>query len=198
MNWYTYLASYQQSHPTCKALRHFVVFEGEEYPFCSYTLYTFKAWRTFPHMTNQPSGGIGLLVILFYLPAYISMVTRNSIFNTIPCAMYTCQNFYSTHNIKEATRIGKKLTNLPRSPPFQTWSELHTAMIGRSRHLDDVMTCMVHVTHSALVTLCGGNRQSPENSLHKGTALWIYISHVHMSADLCLIGLFAKSCALCY
>ena len=47
-------------------------------------------------MTNQPSRAASSLVLLFHLPAYISMVTSNFIFDNIPCARKDVYNYAHT------------------------------------------------------------------------------------------------------
>ena len=89
------------------------------YKFCSY----FKSKRTFPHMTNhhayydEPTmGGAGWSVLIFDLPACISIVTNNHIPNTISRAG---KDLHNRTNIKTLVLhiISKKLLALKLSSP---------------------------------------------------------------------------------
>ena len=96
MNWYIYLVL-NHSHTTLVKRRG--ISFGMEYVLWN-NLYIFKAWRTFPYMTNQHwlwrvNPLVRQVRQFYFLPPHVSMVTINSIFITTQCARRDLYN--STH-----------------------------------------------------------------------------------------------------
>ena len=106
----------------------------------------FKAWRTFPHITNQHADydesthRWDSSIFPFYFPAYIAMVTNIYPIPHHACRrplqLYTYQTFCTAPNIEEIIGVGKNHDEPPLSPLWYT-------EIGYGKYQGSMIYCRI-------------------------------------------------------